>query len=471
MLKHHTFIFLIASLLTAFLVSSAVAQRGIVPVAIKNQEGKQVGLYKGSYALVIGVSDYTNGWPDLPGVDEDLNAVGEALEQIGFLVYKIINPNRKQLEEAFNGFISKHGYGKDSRLLIYFAGHGHTIAPKYGGTEMGYIVPSNAPNPNLNEQDFLRVGLSMQNIEVYARNIQSKHALFIFDSCFSGSIFSLSRAIPQIIQEKTNRPVRQFITAGRANQTVPDVSIFRRQFIKALKGEGDYNKDLYVTASELGQYLEDTVTNYSKGSQTPQYGKLRDPALDQGDFVFPISASIQMEAVKGKIQTEQERISKARIEEQSKQQQVLDELNKVKAAFEMELQLLKQEREKTKKLQEELIQSRKMQEKFNQQNRSRQDLGTSSMSPQSSTSLSSGTIINKWGEIIVFDKRTQAGKFNIQHSGKLFSKPIKDRKNRLGRYHTGTRVLVMQKQGSWFNVKMEDGTIGWFYGLELDWID
>ena len=62
--------------------------------------------------------------------------------------------------------------------------------------------------------------------------------------------------------------------------------------------------------------------------------------------MFPISASVQMEAVKGKIQTEQERISKARIEEQNKQQQVLDELNKVKAAFEMELQLLKQEREK-----------------------------------------------------------------------------------------------------------------------------
>ena len=63
MLKHRTFIFLIASLLTTFLVSSAVAQRGIVPVAIKNQEGKQVGLYKGSYALVIGVSDYRGQWP------------------------------------------------------------------------------------------------------------------------------------------------------------------------------------------------------------------------------------------------------------------------------------------------------------------------------------------------------------------------------------------------------------------------
>ena len=78
-----------------------IAQRGIVPVVIKNQEGKQVGLYKGSYALVIGVSDYTNGWPDLPGVDEDLNAVGEALEQIGFLVGDAYGESEVPVREIF----------------------------------------------------------------------------------------------------------------------------------------------------------------------------------------------------------------------------------------------------------------------------------------------------------------------------------------------------------------------------------
>ena len=485
MLKKLTFIFLFVSLLTSFLVSSALAQRGIVPVAIKNQKGEQIGLYKGSYALVIGVSDYTNGWPDLPGVDEDLSAVGTALEQIGFLVYKILNPNRKELEKVFNDFISKHGYDKDNRLLIYFAGHGYTIAPKYGGTEMGYIVPSNAPNPNLNEQDFLGVGLSMQNIEVYARNIQSKHALFVFDSCFSGSIFSLSRAIPQVIQEKTNRPVRQFITAGRANQTVPDVSIFRRQFIKALSGEGDYNKDFYITASELGQYLEDTVTNYSKGSQTPQYGKLRDPALDQGDFVFDISASAQMEVFKGQIQ---ESFKQARIEEKNKQEQALDELKKMKETFMGELKRLKQDgertnklleeliqsskikkklieqqREKISKLQEELAQSKKMQENPNQQNRSRQNLGTSSTSTQSSTSLPAGTTVKRWAEVILNSHSI--------YDYYLYKKPIKHTKYELGYFTSGTRAFVLEKQGSWSKVKMEDGVVGWFYGAKFKWLE
>ncbi len=39
--------------------------------------------------------------------------------------------------------------------------------------------------------------MDMQQIEVFAKRIQSKHAIFLFDSCFSGSLFALSRAIPK----------------------------------------------------------------------------------------------------------------------------------------------------------------------------------------------------------------------------------------------------------------------------------
>jgi len=34
-----------------------------------------------------------------------------------------------------------------------------------------------------------------------------------------------------------------------------------------MKGDADYNKDGYVTGSELGMYLETSVINYSQGSQ------------------------------------------------------------------------------------------------------------------------------------------------------------------------------------------------------------
>jgi hypothetical protein len=129
----------------------------------------------------------------------------------------------------------------------------------------------------------------MQQFDTWSKQIESRHVLFMFDSCFSGSIFATSRAAPGIIDYKIANPVRQFISSGGANETVPDTSIFRRQLEAALRGrEADYNKDGYVSGSELGDFLQSTVVNYSNNSQHPQYGKIRDPDLDKGDFVFEV---------------------------------------------------------------------------------------------------------------------------------------------------------------------------------------
>ena len=263
-------------------------ERGLSVVPIKNAANKQVVLYQESHALVIGASEYTNGWPKLPGVKNDIEAVKSALEKNGFHVETVIDPDNQQLQKAFTDFINRYGFKPENRLLFYFAGHGHTLRLDYGD-EMGYIVPINAPNPNVDKNGFLSLALDMQQMEVFAKRIQAKHALFLFDSCFAGSIFALSRAVPENISYKTAKPVRQFITSGGAEEKVPDKSIFRRQFIAALAGEGDGNRDGYLTGLELGEFLQAKVTNYSKGAQHPQYGKIRNPNLDKGDYVFLLS--------------------------------------------------------------------------------------------------------------------------------------------------------------------------------------
>lgn len=261
-------------------------------VSIRVGEGKDLKLYERSYALVIGVGDYAGGWPKLPGVKRDIEAVSVALEKHGFQVTKVENPDSEQLDKAFKTFIDAYGMNVENRLLFYFAGHGHTVKQSYG-EEMGYIVPSDAPLPSRDLAGFMSKAMDMQQMELYARRIQSKHALFLFDSCFSGALFALSRAVPDAISYKTARPVRQFITSGSADETVPDQSIFRRQFIEALEGEADSNHDNYVTGTELGMFLQDNVINYSKNTQHPQYGKLRNPNLDKGDFVFALSKAPQ----------------------------------------------------------------------------------------------------------------------------------------------------------------------------------
>jgi len=174
--------------------------------------------------------------------------------------------------------------------LIYFAGHGHTEALA-DGRELGYVVPADAPLPERNPQLFSRRAISMDEIEAKALRIRSKHALFIFDSCFSGSIFEVraERNVPPEIESKTAAPVRLFITAGTKNQTVPDDSVFRLYFVRAFEQrEGDLNRDGFITGEELGMYLSGRVASDSRDTQTPRYGKIKNARLNLGDVVFAL---------------------------------------------------------------------------------------------------------------------------------------------------------------------------------------
>jgi hypothetical protein len=78
------------------LVANATAQedgRGI-QLAISDDSGRVIGGYRQSYALLIGVSDYTAGWPDLESVPSELAQVENVLTAQGFKVVKTAQPGR-----------------------------------------------------------------------------------------------------------------------------------------------------------------------------------------------------------------------------------------------------------------------------------------------------------------------------------------------------------------------------------------
>ncbi len=282
----------LAFVLVAFPAVSAFSQnagRNIVPVRVKKTDGSEVNtqLYRASRALLIGVSDYTAGWPDLESIPSELETVEDLLKSQGFSVEKHMNPDARQLKRVFEDFIAKYGYDPEARLLFFFSGHGHT---RMDGAK-GYLVPADAPNPNKDETGFLQKALSMNQIIAWSRIMEAKHALFLFDSCFSGTVFK-AKALPDtppLITELTTKPVRQFITAGGAGETVPARSVFTPALVDALRyGTGDLNKDGYVSGTELGLYLQDIVPKYA--SQFPQYGKIVDYNLSRGDFVFLLAS-------------------------------------------------------------------------------------------------------------------------------------------------------------------------------------
>jgi hypothetical protein len=114
--------------------------RGITPVPIIDSVGNAVGLYNESHALLVGINDYEGLWLIFPRVISDIKSVKGVHQLLGFSVEIIMKPTRKELNEAFISFIDRYGHAEKNRLLFYFAGHGHTIIPQYGGIEMGFII-------------------------------------------------------------------------------------------------------------------------------------------------------------------------------------------------------------------------------------------------------------------------------------------------------------------------------------------
>ena len=263
------------------------AIRGMKPIIIHTKVGKAIELYKGSYALVVGNGSYTNGWDPLYGALKDVKEVETVLKKHGFHVTLKQDLTKAQFDRAFAEFVHRSGKDADNRLLFYYAGHGYT-RKSATDEDLGYLVMLDAPAPEVDEVGFELESVDMESLVTDAEKILARHVLFIFDSCFSGTILNARErlTISEGISDSVQYPVRQFITAGSAGEVVPDYSDFKQAFLDLLEGrDHDPSPDGYITGEELGYYLKKQVPIYNP-MQHPQYGKIRNPKLDKGDFVF-----------------------------------------------------------------------------------------------------------------------------------------------------------------------------------------
>jgi hypothetical protein len=179
-----------------------------------------VRLYSGSYALVIGIDDYNNGWPRLAKAVEDAEQVAASLEAQGFDVELHIDVDSIALKSTLEEFFVVKGADPEARLFVWFAGHGHTEDGE------GYLVPADAERPDTSAR-FRIQALTMRRFGEYVRLAKAKHVFAIFDSCFSGTIFDTQRSmVPAAITRATTLPTRQFLTSGDAGQLVSDDGTF-----------------------------------------------------------------------------------------------------------------------------------------------------------------------------------------------------------------------------------------------------
>jgi TonB family protein len=284
----------VVGIVFAALLSVSSASNAAIQIKVRAGTASEevVDLYSEYHALVVGVGEYVNGWERLPNAIKDAEDVARMLGDLGWEVDLVKNPKGQELNLKLNELIVETAGDSDKGVLVWFSGHGHT-QEKADGTPLGYLVPADAPDPDRDPAGFISTAIDMDRILSVSNQIRAKHVLMIFDSCFSGTLFATTRSArpSRYIQRKVAKPVRQFITAGQADEIVPDYSVFHQTFLAGIEErEADLNEDSYITGTELGSYLAEKVTNYSGGSQNPVFGKIQNPSLDKGDFVFALAA-------------------------------------------------------------------------------------------------------------------------------------------------------------------------------------
>jgi len=254
--------------------------------------------YNESKALIIGINKYQHASP-LGYATKDADAIAEILKdkyafgEQDIVVLKDTAASKEGIVAAFHKY-TQAGTSPDDRLIVFFAGHGHTISGNRG--EIGFLVPADGK---------LEDTATLIRWDEFTRNadlIQAKHVFFIMDACYGGLM--ISRSLPtgtaRFLKDMCRRPARQVLTAGKANEVVSDSggpvpghSVFTGHLIQALEGKAESESGI-ITANGIMGYVYGKVANDQYSQQTPHYGFID----GDGDFIF--KADILQELAKDK---------------------------------------------------------------------------------------------------------------------------------------------------------------------------
>lgn len=255
----------------------------------------------GRYIAVVGIDCYA-AWPRLQRAVSDARGARDTFVRLGFK-----EPRPPMFDEAATGDALRRlvaddlrALGKDDSLVVFFAGHGHTVTTTYDGgasAKRGYLVPADA-TPRGSHVSGL---VSLDNWLHDLAHLPPKHILVVIDACHSGI------ALNQIIRWRGEdvrsaeplaklraRRSRRIITSALDNELAMDNgpieghSLFTGCLLEALSGGLKARTGYPVaTGSELALHVQRRVSSYPSSRQTPDFGALE--LDDRGELIFDLS--------------------------------------------------------------------------------------------------------------------------------------------------------------------------------------
>ncbi len=225
------------------------------------------------HAVLIACSKYSGGkWPELPTTINEAKEFKKVLyTNYAFDSSNILELYDKGYVDILSGLSSKLQSLKETdNLIIFFAGHG--TYRKAGNDLVGYWVPLNASNPDI---DYI----SNKKLDELIVGTKVKHILMLSDACYSGAMRSENMETKTPTKYEYKLRSRQVLTGGGLEK-VPGESVFIKMVMKAL----EINTDKYISASGLYSIIYSGV---KAGADTePRLFEFGKDGNEGGQFYF-----------------------------------------------------------------------------------------------------------------------------------------------------------------------------------------
>ncbi|MDZ8092195.1 MAG: caspase family protein [Nostoc sp. DedQUE05] len=218
------------------------------------------------YALVVGITDYTNQLSNLTKPATDAEAVAQVLKAHGDFEDIVVLKGKvstNKLAEALKTLLQQHAVKNEA--LIYFTGHGITVSDSLG-TQQAYLATSDLTIVTQGKQIIEQTGgISLLSLNNLIRDSDLNSLVVLLDCCHSGE-FLERNLIEKTLTAFISQRDYYFIAACRGFQQAyakksEQHSIFTTALLAGLSAENTNDR-----GQVTGDRLFDILATELKGS-------------------------------------------------------------------------------------------------------------------------------------------------------------------------------------------------------------
>lgn len=225
------------------------------------------------FALLIGVSEYSEGLRSISSATQDIEAMRRVLEHPDMGAFDQVtvlsNPDKGSMERAVEDLFTNRQ--RDDLVLLYFSGHG------LKDQTAEFCLSARDTERDQNGELRISTILAASKLNKYMNNSRSQRQMIILDCCFSGALVAGMPIKGELnIQEELGGKGRAILTSSSPieysfESEDNDLSIYTKYLVEGIEtGAADKDGDQLISVNELHEYASERVKEAAP-AMTPKF--------------------------------------------------------------------------------------------------------------------------------------------------------------------------------------------------------